>query len=182
MGSAVGAATPRSVRKVKRTAFNATHPVNTAENALLNAATPKRGRRPNRKGDGLSGAANAAIFVFIFVALIVGLVAGDGGAKVGAIVAGSVAVCVYVLWKIGEVAGRTQAPSARATPNDPATETYASYPDTVIVVPLRVTQAWLQHEVPSMSVASFELLLEALHSRGWRRDEIEQRILPLRKT
>jgi hypothetical protein len=30
------------VRKAKRTAFNVAHPINTAENALLNAATPSR--------------------------------------------------------------------------------------------------------------------------------------------
>lgn len=33
--SAVRAATPRAVREAQRTAFNAAHPVNTAENALL---------------------------------------------------------------------------------------------------------------------------------------------------
>lgn len=44
--TAVRAATPRSLRQAKRTAFNWTHPINTAENALLDAATKKRsGRR-----------------------------------------------------------------------------------------------------------------------------------------
>jgi len=45
VGTAARAATPRSVREAKHKAFNATHPLNTAENALLNAATPKRRSR-----------------------------------------------------------------------------------------------------------------------------------------
>lgn len=45
VGTAARAVTPRSLRKAKRTGFNVTHPLNTAENALLNAATPKRTRR-----------------------------------------------------------------------------------------------------------------------------------------
>lgn len=36
----VRAATPKPIRDVERAAFNVTHPINTAENALLKAATP----------------------------------------------------------------------------------------------------------------------------------------------
>jgi hypothetical protein len=49
--TAVHAATPRSIRKVKRTAFNVTHPVNTAENALLDSLTGGS-RRSSRRGGG----------------------------------------------------------------------------------------------------------------------------------
>jgi hypothetical protein len=167
VGTAIGAATPRSIRKVKRTAFNVAHPVNTAENTLLNAATPKRGRRSKRKGDELSGAANAAIFAFIFVALIAGLIGGDRGAKVGGIVAFSVAVVVYLLLKIGGAAGRTPAPSATTAPESHAGD---------VAFPKRVTTAWLQREVPTMSEASYERLVDLLVSRGWDENEIEQRV------
>jgi hypothetical protein len=43
--SIVRAATPRAVREVQRTAFNVTHPVNTAENALLGAVPSRSSER-----------------------------------------------------------------------------------------------------------------------------------------
>jgi len=48
--TAIRAATPRPIRNVQRTAFKVAHPVNAAENALLNSLTgskrrPKSGRR-----------------------------------------------------------------------------------------------------------------------------------------
>jgi hypothetical protein len=49
---AVHAATPRSIRKVKRTAFNVTHPVNTAENALLDSLTGGSRRSSRSRGGG----------------------------------------------------------------------------------------------------------------------------------
>ncbi len=52
--TAVHAATPRSVRKVKRTAFNVTHPVNTAENALLDSLTGGSRRSSRGRGSGHS--------------------------------------------------------------------------------------------------------------------------------
>jgi hypothetical protein len=175
VGTAARAATPRSVRKAKRTAFNATHPVNTAENALLNAGTPKRGRRSKRKGDNLSGAANAAIYVFIFVALVVGVIGGDGAAKVGGIVAFSLAVAVYLLLKIGEAPRRAQA----ATPLLPA-PTSPGMGSADVAFPKRVTTAWLQREVPSMSEESYRRLVALLRRRGWGEQEVEQRVQRLR--
>jgi hypothetical protein len=47
--------------------------------------------------------------------------------------------------------------------------------------PRRVTTAWLEREVPSMSPASFQRLLDLLASRGWEDDEIAERVLPLRR-
>jgi hypothetical protein len=52
--TAVHAATPRSVRKVKRTTFNVTHPVNTAENALLDSLTGGSRRSSSSRGGGYS--------------------------------------------------------------------------------------------------------------------------------
>jgi hypothetical protein len=175
VGTAARAATPRSVRKAKRTAFNATHPVNTAENALLNAVTPKHRRRSKRKGDNLSGAANVAIYVFIFVALVVGVIGGDGAAKVGSIVAFSLAVVVYLLLKIGEAPARAQA----ATPPLPA-PTSPGIRSADVAFPKRVTTAWLQREVPSMSEESYRRLVALLRSRGWGEHEVEQRVQRLR--
>jgi hypothetical protein len=170
VGTAARAATPRSVRSAKRTVFNATHPVNTAENALLRAATPKRKRRPKRKGTDLSSATNAAIVVFVVVALIAGLVGGDAGAEVGGIVAFVLAAVVYLLLKLGEASGQTRVSSARTASG--------GFGD--IAFPKRVTTAWLRREVPTMSEASYERLIVLLASRGWEASEIDQRVRSLR--
>jgi hypothetical protein len=168
VGTAARAATPRSVRSAKRKAFNATHPINTAENAVLNAATPVRKRRSKPKADGLSGAINAAIFAFIAAALIAG-VAGAG--TIGAVAAFAVAMVVYVLAKFGEAGGRTQTLSVpTAMKNDPSADAF----------PKRVTTAWLQGEVPTMSETSYERLVDLLVSRGWDEKEIERRVRALR--
>ena len=44
----IRAATPRSIRSAQRSVFNATHPVNTLENALLNSLTGSARRKPGR--------------------------------------------------------------------------------------------------------------------------------------
>jgi hypothetical protein len=61
VGTAARAATPRSVRKAKRTAFNVTHPLNTAENALLNAGSPPRRSRRSKPTSPPGKAAGAAL-------------------------------------------------------------------------------------------------------------------------
>ncbi len=47
-------------------------------------------------------------------------------------------------------------------------------------IPARITQAWLDREVPNMSPGSFERLLDLLATRGWGSEEIEHRVMPLR--
>ena len=53
-------------------------------------------------------------------------------------------------------------------------------PSATIDPPKRVTTAWLNREVPTMSPSSFQLLLDMLVKRGWTDEEIQERVLPLR--
>jgi hypothetical protein len=173
IGTAVGAATPRSIRKVKRTAFNAAHPVNTAENALLNAATPRRrgrsrSRSTSRDDTKISGAGWFAFVVWLVIEVI-GWALGASGWWILLAFAGG--LLAYRLGRSAEAAPQPEGPRQQVAPTGDEPQ---------LAFPQRVTESWLQREVPGMSEASVASLLDLLVSRGWDEDEIEQRVRVLR--
>lgn len=171
VGTAIGAATPRSVRKVKRTAFNVTHPVNTAENALLNAATPRSRsrRRSTRTEDTQISGAGWFAFVVWLVIEVVGRALGAGGWWILLAFAGGL-----LAYRFGRPVEATSQPEHAPQQLAPTGD------QPQVDFPQRVTASWLEREVPGMSSTSFQRLLDVLASRGWKADEIEQRVLPLR--
>src|SRR3954447_1527575 len=60
--TAIRAATPRPIRNVQRSVFNVAHPINTAENALINSLTGTPRRRTS--GGGLGAARGAATYAY----------------------------------------------------------------------------------------------------------------------
>jgi hypothetical protein len=168
VGTATRAATPRSVRNAKRTAFNAIHPINTAENRIVRAAMSRKAppqRRSRASGGNLSGSAWAAIITFSAVAVI------GHGSKTAGIVGLILAVIVYAACKIGVAGGAAQPPAV----GEPT-----STSEPMVVLPQRITQSWIDREVPGLSDRGMEVLIATLHSRGWQDDEIAARVLTRR--
>lgn len=165
--TAVRAATPRPVRNAKRQVFNATHPLNTAENKLLNAAMPRKSRRRTTptKSSSLSGSAWAAIITFSAVAII------GHGSKTAAIVGVILAAVVYIMGKLGGTTAAPQSAAVQAARQGVMTD---------IVLPKRITQSWIDREVPGMSEQALRAMIATLVSRGWGDEEIATRVLTRR--
>jgi len=161
------------VRQARRKAFNATHPINTAENALLNAATPRRrGRGRSRSAQAedtrISGAGWFAFIAWLVIEVI-GWAVGAGGWWILLAFAGG-----FLAYRFGRHVGATQLPARASQQLAPTGDKPR------VAFPQRVTASWLDREVPDMSEASFEHLLVVLGSRGWTDGEIEQRVRALR--
>jgi hypothetical protein len=65
-------------------------------------------------------------------------------------------------------------PTGRASRRSAATP--SAVPDGSI--PKRMTQIWLEQNVPTMDDTSFQILLGELTRRGWTEAELEARVLP----
>lgn len=165
VGTATRAATPRSVRNAKRTVFNATHPINTAENKIVRAAVPRKPPRSRASGNSgnLSGSAWAAIITFAIVATI------GRGSQASAIIGVILALIVYV---IGKWPASTPSPAPAAT----VTVETSSVARVGPIFPQRITQSWIDREVPNLSEEAMAVLVRTLHERGWRDDEIAERV------
>jgi hypothetical protein len=55
--------------------------------------------------------------------------------------------------------------------------TFAEAPE----FPERIDQTWLDAHVPGMDADQFDRLLARLRAKRWSKDEIETRVLPLRR-
>jgi hypothetical protein len=230
VGTAINAATPRSVRKAKRRAFKIAHPINTAENAMLNAATPsrslRRSQRPAqaetamprsepRTDPGRRSAAGKSFRQASGKDERVVVVIVSAGERRGLLAARMRQRQVFGEWTLPPSSesrwrirrGLRKAPyflladapvelgqriitaygevGARVELWVPEGETHGGVPDQehgAEGFPARITQAWLDREVPDMSPSSFARLLDLLAERGWGSEEIEERVISLRPT
>jgi 8-oxo-dGTP pyrophosphatase MutT (NUDIX family) len=63
-------------------------------------------------------------------------------------------------------------------PAQPLTAAEASPTESELTMPKRVTQAWIEANVPTMSAATLEEFLSELRKRNWSTGDIESRVIP----